>query len=105
MIHKIDNIDVLANLLKNNQNVVIDAWAPWCGPCKRIAPTFEKLSKKYDTKVMFVKVNVDESIEITQKFQVQSLPTFIFIKDGHFQEKLLGADIQKLMSMCKKYYD
>ena len=104
MIEKVNDINVLADILKNNQDVVIDAWAPWCGPCKRIAPTFENLANKYEGKVVFIKVNVDESMDISQKFQVQSLPTFIFIKDGHFKEKLLGADVQKLTTLCKKYY-
>ena len=72
--------------LENNKNklVVADFWAPWCGPCKMLAPTLEQLAKEFDWKIQVVKVNVDEPVnhELAQQFQVRSIPTLAFIKDG-----------------------
>ena len=72
--------------LENNKNklVVADFWAPWCGPCKMLAPTLEQLAKEFDWKVQVIKVNVDEPVnhELAQQFQVRSIPTLAFIKDG-----------------------
>ena len=72
--------------LENNKDklVVADFWAPWCGPCKMLAPTLEQLAKEFDWKIQVVKVNVDEPVnhELAQQFQVRSIPTLAFIKDG-----------------------
>jgi thioredoxin 1 len=74
-------------------NVVIDFYATWCGPCKRIAPIFEDLSDKFYTKVQFLKVDVDESPDLVETFDVHAMPTFVFLKDGKVVKKVEGADM------------
>jgi thioredoxin 1 len=73
--------------------VVIDFFATWCGPCKHIAPKFEELSKIY-TSVQFLKVDVDESAELTEQFDVRAMPTFVFLVNGQIVRKIEGADLR-----------
>ncbi len=71
--------------------VLIDFYADWCGPCKRMGPWVEKLADKYDGKAKVGKVNVDEQQELASYFDVQSIPTFLFVKDGKILDRKLGA--------------
>jgi thioredoxin 1 len=66
-------------VLKSNVPVIVDFWAPWCGPCKIIAPTLDKLAKEYSGKVVVAKVNTDEDPEWASKYGVQGIPTLLFI--------------------------
>ncbi len=77
--------------------VVIDFFATWCGPCKRIAPTFEKLAQSLSS-IVFLKVDVDESPELVNSFDVSSMPTFVFLKDGKEVKRVEGADMVQLES-------
>ncbi len=76
--------------------VVIDFFATWCGPCKRIAPLFEDLADKYSPAITFLKVDVDESAELVDQFQVSAMPTFVFLKDGVVVKRVEGADVMGL---------
>jgi thioredoxin 1 len=71
--------------------VVIDFWAPWCGPCKAMGPTIDELEADYGGSVKFVKMNVDENGETAGKFNVMSIPTFIVFKDGQPKKAFIGA--------------
>lgn len=75
--------------------VVVDFFATWCGPCKRIAPFFEQLVDEY-VGVTFLKVDVDESAELVDVYNIQSMPTFVFLKDGKIVKKVEGADVKGL---------
>lgn len=79
------------DVLKSNVPVVVDFWAEWCGPCRVIAPIVEELSKEYNGKVQFAKVNVDESPDLAGRFGVQGIPTLIIFKDGQEVGRLVGA--------------
>ena len=70
--------------------VFLDFWADWCGPCKMLGPTFERLAEKYGDQVTFAKVNVDELPEIANKFAIRSIPTLIMLQGGNVVEKLVG---------------
>lgn len=76
--------------------VVIDFFATWCGPCKRIAPAFEDLADKYLGKIQFLKVDVDESPALVDQYGISAMPTFVFLKDGQIMKKVEGADLQAL---------
>jgi thioredoxin 1 len=71
--------------------VIVDFWAPWCGPCKMVAPTLDKLAKEYSGKMLVTKVNTDENPEWAQKFQVQGIPTMLFVADGKVIHTQVGA--------------
>ena len=77
-------------------SVVIDFFATWCGPCKRIAPAFEDLADKYFPVVTFLKVDVDQSAELVNTFDISAMPTFVFLKDGKIIKKVEGADIREI---------
>jgi len=69
-------------VVKSELPVFVDFWAPWCGPCKMAGPVLEELSKDYDGKVNFVKVNVDENQSMPEKYGVMSIPTTVLFKEG-----------------------
>jgi thioredoxin 1 len=77
--------------------VVIDFFATWCGPCKRIAPFFKQLADEY-VGITFLKVDVDESPELTNAFDVSAMPTFVFLKNGKIVKRVEGADIKEIES-------
>ena len=70
--------------------VVVDFWAPWCGPCKAIGPTVEALSQVYGDQMRFAKVNVDENPLSPSQYGVQAIPTLIFFKNGEIAEQITG---------------
>jgi len=71
--------------------VVVDLWAPWCMPCRMIAPVLEALSGEYKGRVSFFKVNIDENKGPAVKYQVMSIPTLLIFKDGKLKDKVVGA--------------
>lgn len=78
-------------VLKSPQPVMVDFWAVWCGPCQMVAPIIEELAQEYAGKLKVVKLNTDEAPEIAGRYQIMSIPTIIFFKDGQPVEKLIGA--------------
>jgi thioredoxin 1 len=77
-------------VLKNEKPVVVDFWATWCGPCKMVAPEMEKLAKKYEGAVEVVKVDVDANPQISQAFQIMSIPTIAFFRPGQQPQGVVG---------------
>ena len=71
--------------------VLVDFWAPWCGPCRAYSPVFEEVAKQFAGKVKFVKVNVDDEPELAEKFNVQSIPTTLLIRSGSEVERKTGV--------------
>ncbi len=82
--------------------VVVDFTATWCGPCQRIAPSFQKLADE-NPNVLFIKVDVDENEETTAAYDISAMPTFIFIKNKEKVDAMQGADVNKLTSLVQKY--
>ena len=78
--------------------VLVDFWAPWCGPCRMIAPVIEELAEEYDGKAKICKVNTDEEQEIAVKFGIRSIPTLIFMKDGQVVDQIVGAQSKQVLA-------
>ena len=78
-------------VLKNKMPVLVDFWAPWCGPCRIVSPTLEKLSSEYTKKLKFAKLNVDDSQEIAAQFDVRGIPCMIVFSNGHEVDRIIGA--------------
>ena len=70
---------------------LVDFWAPWCGPCRMIAPVIEELAEEFEGKANICKVNTDEQQELSTQFSVRSIPTIVFMKDGEIVETMVGA--------------
>jgi len=80
-----------SEVLSGSTPVLVDFWAPWCGPCKRIAPIVEELAAEYGGKVKFVKVDVDGNPGIAANFGIQSIPTLMLFKGGQAVDRIIGA--------------
>lgn len=79
-------------LLKSSDKpVLVDFWAEWCGPCKMVSPTIEKLAKEFKGRILTVKVNVDEKPHVAGQYQIQSIPTIMMFKNGQPVMRLSGA--------------
>ncbi len=81
----------LDSLVCRSDLVVVDCWAPWCGPCRTIAPIVDELAKNYAGKVLFGKLNVDENKDVAMRFQIMSIPTLLIFKDGKLADRVVGA--------------
>jgi len=79
------------DILKSSVPVLVDFWAPWCGPCRSVAPMLDDLATQYAGKLKVAKVNVDESTEVAMRYQITSIPTFLLFKNGQVADRALGA--------------
>jgi len=92
--------EVVAN---SDVPVIIDFWAPWCGPCKMMAPTFERAATEFPLKALFTKVNTEDEQSLGARFGIRSIPTIIIFKDGKEVERVSGAlDINALTSLVSR---
>ena len=95
-----DNFD--AEVLKASQPVLVDFWAPWCGPCVSIAPVIEALASEWQGKVTVGKMNVDENANTPATYGVRSIPYFILVKGGEVIDTVVGASKDKIVTMLEK---
>ena len=88
---KVDSAGWEAQVMKASELVLVDFWAVWCGPCQMVAPIIDELATEYAGKVRVMKLNTDENPEIAGRYQVMSIPTILFFKNGQVVDKLIGA--------------
>jgi len=97
-----DNFD--SEVINSTLPVLVDFWAPWCGPCKMVAPVIEELATEYAGKIKVCKLNVDKAADIASRFSVMSIPTIIVFNNGKVAKQTIGAVPKKqLIDMIKPY--
>ena len=89
--------DFEREVINSTLPVLVDLWAPWCGPCRMVAPIVEKLSEKYEGRCKFYRLNVDESSQTAAKYKVMSIPTLIFFKGGEAVNTVVGAVSERVL--------
>jgi thioredoxin 1 len=87
----INNQSFEREVLQSNQVTIVDFWAPWCGPCKMIAPLLDEFASNYEGKVKVTKLNVEENSETSQRFGITGIPTLLFFRNGQIVDRLIGA--------------
>ncbi len=97
----VDQSSFQKSVLESQKPVLVDFWAPWCGPCRAVAPIVEELAKEYNGKANFAKINVDEAPLLASQYGVMSIPTIMIFKDGKPAEQVIGYkpknDLKKLL--------
>lgn len=91
MAHAVTDQTFDAEVMKSSTPVLVDFWAPWCGPCKAMNPVLEELEQEYAGKLKIAKVNVDENMDVSGRYSIMSIPTFLMVKDGKVVGQVIGA--------------
>jgi thioredoxin 1 len=87
---EVTDADFDSEVLKSEKPVLVDFWAPWCGPCRMVAPVVEELAEEYDGKVKFVKLNTDDNVMTASKYGIRSIPTLLMFKGGEPVDQIIG---------------
>lgn len=91
MVKEFTDSNFQEQVIENDQLVIVDFWAEWCGPCKMIGPIISELADEYKDKASVGKLNVDHNPEVSMKYGIRSIPTILYIKNGEVVDKVVGA--------------
>jgi thioredoxin 1 len=97
MVHEINDQSFETEVLKSTEPVLLDLWAPWCGPCRMVGPVIDKLAEQYTGKFKFCKMNVDDNQKTAARYNVMSIPTLIFFKDGKAIDTVIGPQSESAL--------
>ena len=89
--HDVTDDTFASEVLSSSTPIMVDFWAEWCGPCRRVSPILDEIATEHADKIKIVKLNVDEAPATAQEYGVMSIPTLILFKDGEMQHRLVGA--------------
>ncbi len=104
MEHTITAANFNEKVMKSDKPVLLDFWASWCGPCRMVAPTIEKLAGEFEGRAIIGKVNVDEEQALAEQFKVMSIPSIFILKGGEVVEKMVGArSAEELKGLLEKH--
>jgi thioredoxin 1 len=97
--YEVTDANFADEVIKADTPVLVDFWAPWCGPCRMVAPIVDELSQEYDGKVKFVKLNTDDNVQTASQFGIRSIPTLLVFKGGEVAGQIVGfrpkSDLKK----------
>lgn len=91
MVLEINDNNFESEVIKADKPVLVDMWAPWCGPCRMVAPVIDKVAAQYSDKFKFTKINIDENPKSPSQYNVMSIPTLLFFKNGEVADTVVGA--------------
>jgi thioredoxin 1 len=97
-VHEFTDQNFQAEVVESDQPVLVDFWAPWCGPCKMLAPTIDDLAEQYAGRVKVGKVNTDVARQIAVQHQIQSIPTLMVFKGGKVVDRTMGAQPKQMIA-------
>jgi len=91
--------------VKKYKTIVVDCWAPWCGPCRMVGPVIEDLAKEMQGKIVFGKLNVDENQTTASKYSIMSIPSLLVFKNGELVDKIVGAMPKDMLKAKLAHYE
>ena len=97
MVTDVTDQDFEGEVIKSALPVLVDLWAPWCGPCRMVAPVVDKLAERYTGKFKFCRLNVDENPKTASKYRIMSIPTLMFFKGGEAVDTVVGAVPERVL--------